>query len=85
MDWILLGIWYFSAPDLAWDAALKLTKIQLELLSNPDMLLTIESGISEGIATISNRHAKADNEFLGNEFDPVKESKFHSYFDANNQ
>ena len=49
---------YFSAPGLAWDATLKITKIQLELLSDPDMLLLIESGIREGIVTISHRHAK---------------------------
>ena len=47
----------FSAPGLAWDAALKITKVQLELLSDPDMLL-IEGGIRGGIATISHRHAK---------------------------
>ena len=29
--------WYFSAPGLASDAALKITKVQLELLSDPDM------------------------------------------------
>ena len=39
---------YFSAPGLAWDAALKITKVQLELLSDPDMLLVIESGIRGG-------------------------------------
>ena len=37
--------WYYSAPVLAWDAALKITKAQPELLSDPDMLLMIESGI----------------------------------------
>ena len=37
--------WYFSAPGLAWDAALKITKVQLELLCDSDMLLMIESGI----------------------------------------
>ena len=31
--------WYFSAPDLVWDATLKITKVELELLSDPDMLL----------------------------------------------
>ena len=34
--------WYFSAPGLAWDATLKITKVQLELLNDPDMLLMIE-------------------------------------------
>ena len=39
--------WYYSVPGLAVDAALKITKVQLELLSDPDMLLMIESGIRE--------------------------------------
>ena len=77
--------WYFSAPGLAWDATLQTTKIQLELLSDPDILLMIESGIRGGIATISHRHAKANNEYMGTEFDPVEESKFISYLDANNR
>ena len=67
--------WYFGAPGLAWDAALKITKVQLELLSDPDMLLMIESGIRGGIATISHRHAKANNEYMGTEFDTTKECK----------
>ena len=57
--------------------------IQLELLSDPDMLLMIESGNRGGIATISHRHAKANNEYMGAEFDPTKESKFIPYLDAN--
>ena len=48
------------------------------------MLLMIESGIRGGIATISHRHAKADNEYLGTEFDPAEETKFIWYLDANN-
>ena len=43
------------------------------------MLLMIESDIRGGIATISHRHAKASNEYMGNEFDPAEESKFISY------
>ena len=76
--------WYFSAPGLAWDAALKISKVQLELLSDPDMLLMIESGIRGRIATISPRHAKANNEYVRTEFDPNKESKFISHLDADN-
>ena len=76
--------WYFSAPGLAWDATLKITKVQLELLSDSYMLLMIESGIRVGIATISHRYAKANNEYMGTEFNPTEESKFISYLDANN-
>ena len=39
--------WYFSAPGLAWDDSLKITEVRLELFSNPDMFLMIESGIRE--------------------------------------
>ena len=76
--------WYFSAPGLAWDATLKITTVQLELLNDPDMLLMIESGIRGGIATISHPHAKAHNEYMGTEFDHAEETKFISYLDANN-
>ena len=39
----------------------------------------IESGIRGGIATISHRHAKANNVA---EFDPTEESNFISYLDV---
>ena len=48
------------------------------------MLSMIESGIRRGIATISHRHAKDNNDYMEAEFDPAKESKFISYLDANN-
>ena len=76
--------WYFSAPGLAWDATLKIRKVELELLSDPDMLLMIESGIRGGMATTSHRHAKPNNEYMGTEFDSAEESKFISYLYANN-
>ena len=44
----------------------------------------IESGIRGGSATISHRHAKANNEYMGTEFDLAEESKFISYLDVNN-
>ena len=47
------------------------------------MLLMNESGIRGGIATISHRNAKANSVYMGAEFDPVEESKFISYLDAN--
>ena len=40
--------WYYTAPGLAWDATLKITKVNLELLKDPDMLIMIEKGIRGG-------------------------------------
>ena len=34
-----------SAPGLAWQACVKKTKVELELLTNIDMLLAVEKGI----------------------------------------
>ena len=55
--------WYISAPGLSWDGMLKHTKVNLELVSDPDMYLFIEKGIRGGISMISKRYAKANNKF----------------------
>ena len=36
---------YFSAPGLAWKAALNKTKVRLDLLTDINMLLLVEKGI----------------------------------------
>ena len=75
---------YYTAPRLAWDAALKVTKVKLELLSDMDMLLMVEKGIRGGVSMISNRYGKANNKYMGDRFDDGEPSKYISYFDENN-
>ena len=41
--------YFLSAPELAWQACLKRTKIKLELLTDVDTLLIVEIGIRGGI------------------------------------
>ena len=36
---------FITAPGLAWQVTLKKTKVKLDLLTNIDMLLTVEKGI----------------------------------------
>ena len=74
---------YYTAPGLAWDACLKLTKQELQLLTDYDMLMMFEKGIRGGITLISKRYAEANNKYM-KDFDKTKPSTFIQYLDANN-
>ena len=75
---------YLTAPGLAWDARLKMTKVNLELLSDVDMLLMVERGIRGGVSMISKRYAKANNKYMGKSYVNNLVSVFLMYLDANN-
>ena len=48
------------------------------------MLLMFEKGIRGGISMISNRHGKANNSYMGDEYDDKLPPKYITYLDANN-
>ena len=74
---------YMSSPGLSWDAMLKMTKINLDLISDIDMQLFIEKGLRGGISYISHRHGKANNKYM-RDYNPQEESSYLMYLDANN-
>ena len=74
---------YFTAPGLSWDAMLKYTGIDLELITDIDQYNFIESGVRGGISVCTRRHAQANNKHMPN-YDDTKESTFIIYLDATN-
>ena len=74
---------YWSLPGYSWDACLKQTKVELELLTekNAQMYLFIESAIRGGVSMIAHRHAVANN---GVGSDITKPASYLAYWDANN-
>ena len=52
---------FLSAPGLAWQTCLKKTKVELDILTDIDMLLMVEKGTRGRICQAIHRHAKANN------------------------
>lgn len=73
---------YFSAPGLSFDAMLKYTNVCIELFTDPDMLLFIENGIRGGISQVNRRYVKANNIYMGEEYDSSKEPSYLMYLDG---
>ena len=67
---------FLTLPALAWAMALKHTDGKLDLITDPDIYLTIEGGMRGGIATISKRHAVANNPDVEG-YDPSAQSLHH--------
>ena len=75
---------FYTAPGLAWKACLKKTRMRLELLLDPDLLLMFERGIRGRITQSVHRWAKASNPYLGSEYAPREPTRYLQYLGANN-
>ena len=73
---------FVTLPSLAWAMALKHTGVKLDLITDPLAYLLLESGLCGGIATISQRHAVANNPYL-EDYDVDKPRNYITYLDAN--
>jgi hypothetical protein len=67
---------------LAWDASLKQTQVQLELIQDPEILYMVEKGVRGGVAQCTKRYAEAKNKYT--EGVDVEDPEYIAYLDANN-
>ena len=74
---------FISAPGLAWQAALKKTGVELDLLTDIGMLLMVEKGVIGAICNAVHHYAKANDRYM-NDYDENKESSYINYWDVNN-
>ena len=59
----ILPVQFLQPPESAWPAYLKISNIELELLSALNMLLMIEKGIRAGMCHLINRHCTKNEVF----------------------
>ena len=74
---------FLPAPGLSWQACLKKTGVEEELLTDIDMLLMVKKGTIGGICQAIHRYAKASNKYMKN-YNKNDESSYIEYLDANN-
>ena len=73
----------YTSPGLSWQAALKKTDVELDLLTDFDQYLFIGEEIRGGVAMISHQYTRANA--LGTEnYDASKRNSYIMYLDANN-
>ena len=68
--------YFYTSSGLAWQACLKKTAIELELLTDPDMLLMFERRKRGGITQAVHRYAEANNKYMGDKFNPEEVSSY---------
>ena len=75
--------YFVSAPGLSWEACLKKTEVELEILTDYDMFLVVENGIRGGICQATHIYTKANNKYMKN-YDKSIESSYIAFLDAKN-
>ena len=74
---------FFSLPGLSLSAALKLTGVNLQLITEPNLYLWFESMIRGGICFVAHRESRSNLEHMPS-YDSNKKRVLTSYLDANN-
>lgn len=75
---------YITAPSMAYDAMLKFTNVNIELITDPNIFLMFEQSKRGGFSGVcEQRYAKANNPYMKT-YDNAKPNSYIVYVNANN-
>ena len=83
MNYGLYPSHYLSAPAFSWNAMRNMKKVELELITDPDVYIFFGKSMGGGVCYISNRYSKVNKKYLKS-YDRKQESKHIMYLDENN-
>lgn len=75
---------YYTLAGMCWSACLKMTGVELELLTDIEQYQMIEKGVRGGVSMMTMRYAEANNPYIGECYDSTKPNVYLGYFDMNN-
>ena len=75
--------YFVSTTSLAFEAMLKITRANIELFTDIDMILMTEKGIRDGLTQVIRKYGVANNKYLPH-CDKTKNSTYLQYLDGKN-
>ena len=77
-------VYYYTLPNFEFDATLKLTGKEIDLVYDQEMYEMIEAGLRGGMTQTTCKKVEANNKYMGSDYDSGKESSYINYLHANN-
>jgi len=66
-----------------WQCCLKMTNLELQLITDPNVYLMFENAIRDGVSTVSNRYSKANSKHWS-DYDSTQPSSYVMSLDVVN-
>ena len=73
----------YTLPGFSWQCMLKMTKIELDLISDQDMYLSLMDSIRGGITQVNKKNSKADNKYTRNQRNEWENKKLRKNLKTN--
>ena len=77
-------VFFITGAELTWNAGLRYSKVELQLLTNVTDYLWIETGMRGGICFLGTRYVEANNPLIPETYDPMLKHNYILALDVSN-